>query len=335
MVTPGAQVLVQHLYRRNDQSVPQSQSCIAHRQENGSSPIQGLPLPCPIFITARLYLAPYCNPNIATTTKMGLKDYGPKTRRNVLLIIAFYVGVIGIWAGMYEMREPKGRKLPALNPLGCPPYKRYSCPASMACVLDFEYAPYYGRCTCDIVRAQVTRPPVFDDQELDDPWTATNNCKTDYFSASLQLVITLPIIFSLGMFGKVAVSTLWRLVKQNDLFKWNSTTRGLVILILTYSVSFQMYHIFYLLNIFGLDKHQVMHDYIANLGSFLLEFSYNVGSYELTISWFDLVQRTIKMSRTSSKSMTGIKIFIRLFNVGWNLHSVAGSGQICLPWILQ
>ena len=46
------------------------------------------------------------------------------------------------------------------------------------------------------------------------------------------------------------------------------------ILILTYFVSFEMYHIFYLLNVFGLDKHSVMHDYIANLGSFLLEFSY-------------------------------------------------------------
>ena len=250
---------------------------------------------------------------------MGLKDYGPKTRRNVLLIIAFYVGMIGFWAGIFEMGEPRGRKRPALNPLGCIPYQRYTCPPSMACVLDFEYAPYYGRCTCDIVRAQITRPPVFDDQELDDPWNATNNCTTDWVSAWLQLLITLPIIFSLAMFARVAITTLWRLVRQNDLFKWNSTTRGLVILILTYFVSFEMYHIFYLLNVFGLDKHSVMHDYIANLGSFLLEFSYNLGSYELTISWFDLVQRTIKMSRTSAKSMTYIKIFMRVFNIVWNM----------------
>ena len=247
------------------------------------------------------------------------KAAGSKTKRNALAIVGFVVGVIAFWAVAYQFGIPRGRNRGSTpNPAGCIPYKRMSCPAMMECVLDFEFAPYYGRCVCDNTKAMIPRPPVFDDREVDDPYSVGNYCQSDWAHALINTLAALPLLFSFAIFGKVAVGTMWRLISQNDKFKWNSTTRGLVILFLAHFCGAFVSLPFNLIVMYGWDKQSILYDYGVYTTYQILNFCYNLGSYELTISWFDLVQRTVKMSRTSARWMTAIKWFLRVFNVVWN-----------------
>jgi len=243
---------------------------------------------------------------------------GAKTKRNAFLIFAFLFASIVVWGIIYQFGQPRGRNRVSINPPGCVPYARMGCPAMMECVFDVEFAPYYGRCVCDITKSQIPRPPVFDDREVDDPYSPGNYCQSDWAHALVNTLACLPILFSFAIFGKVAVNTMWRLISQNDKFKWNSTTRGLVILFLAHFCGTFFAILFNLIVMYGWDRQSIVYDYFVYLAYQILNFGYNLGSYELTVSWFDLVQRTVKMSRTSARWMTGIKWFMRVFNIVWN-----------------
>mmetsp|Transcript_62 Transcript_62/g.184 ORF Transcript_62/g.184 Transcript_62/m.184 type:complete len:430 (+) Transcript_62:678-1967(+) len=246
------------------------------------------------------------------------RQAGAKTKRNAFLVLGFLLGVMLFWGVLYQFGLPRGRNRVSINPAGCVPYKRFSCPAMMECAFDVEFAPYYGRCVCDITKAKILLPPVFDDREVDDPYSPGNYCQSDWVQALINTLAALPLLFSFAIFGKVAVGTMWKLISQNDKFKWNSTTRGLVILFLAHFCGAFLTIAFNLVVMYGWDKQSIVYDYLVYSVYQYLSFGYNLGSYELTISWFDLVQRTVKMSRTSARWMTAIKWFMRVFNVVWN-----------------
>mmetsp|Transcript_3517 Transcript_3517/g.8092 ORF Transcript_3517/g.8092 Transcript_3517/m.8092 type:complete len:430 (-) Transcript_3517:76-1365(-) len=246
------------------------------------------------------------------------REAGSKSKRNTFLVLGFLFGTIIFWGILYQFGFPRGRNRVSLDPVGCVPYARFSCPAMMECGFDPEFA-YYGRCVCDPTKAMLAKPPVFDDREVDDPFVQGGSyCYPDWANALINTLGALPVLFSLFVFHKVATSTMWKLISQNDKFKWNSTTRGLVILYLAHFCGAFFTIALNLLVMYGTDKQSILFDYFVYASYQILNFGYNLGSYELTISWFDLVQRTVKMSRTSARWMTAIKWFMRVFNIVWN-----------------
>lgn len=257
---------------------------------------------------------------------MGWSDLGSKTKRNTIFCVLYFIIPLSIYGGLISMRKG-GKRRPDFNAIGCAPYKQRGCPARTECLIDYEMAPTYGRCTCIVSESFHPEPPTFDDEEVDILWSERIEngtiCKVNYKTSITIIAFMIPPIFSIYMFGKVTVATLWSLLKQNEKFKWNSTTRGLVFIMV--NLYYLPLAFGYILRYLGMDRFETYHDFVIKLCVNMIEYFYCLGSYELITSWFDLVQRTVKLSRSSSGVMIFFRWFFRLINVLYALYIQFGK----------
>jgi len=186
---------------------------------------------------------------------------------------------------------------PSEIPDTCLTVSAISCPPDYSCYQNPESeVPTQGICRCN---------RYFGLQDAED-----GGCEKMPGAYVVGVALNFLIFFMNGILAFKAFQTLLRLIKA-DAFKKN--TAGIMLASLTVACILSMIFIFcFILAMLGFDKELTVFDGFRNYLLPPLVFLDFLVSYECLITWFDLVQKSVSMSKTSSKGLTIFKYTLRL-----------------------
>ena len=177
----------------------------------------------------------------------------------------------------------------------------------MECFKDSNY-PKGGRCDCNPLWFKIPGPLPFDDSEWDDGFT-TSDCKNHVFSRFIVGIFFVVGLLMSAAFIHTDIAVL-RELKRAKALKWNATMYSLVYMLIA-SVSMFFVNLIYLTNTWDADRNEYWYHSRKIIFSYLLAPFIQVADFEIGVTWIDLYDRTNKMSKSSSRKIKALKIFMR------------------------
>jgi len=171
-----------------------------------------------------------------------------------------------------------------------------SCPPDYSCYKNATSEnPVVGSCRCN---------RYFGLQDIEG-----GGCEKMAGAYEIGVALNFVIFFMNGFLAFKAFQTLTRLIKAGALKK---NTAGVMLGSLSVACTLSMMFIFcFIYAMLGFDKDLVLFDGFRNLLLPPLVFLDFLVCYECLLTWIDLVQKSVTMSKTSSRSLTVFKYFLR------------------------
>mmetsp|Transcript_2632 Transcript_2632/g.3716 ORF Transcript_2632/g.3716 Transcript_2632/m.3716 type:complete len:417 (-) Transcript_2632:42-1292(-) len=231
-----------------------------------------------------------------------------------------------IWNNSLKCVQGRPEVVPkAILKEGCPGWVDFVCPAHMWCYVDMKY-PKFGQCHCLVRAGLYMNPPKYDDNELSDPPVQRTDCVVgqgilSYIFALFWFAFT----FISVRLTYVGCRTLF-VVKKNKGLKFNASSIGLFFLII-FNITQIMRFFGYGIMRVGLDPHFWYRDIFEYVAESTMALSGYLFVYEAVVTWFDVFQKSVTMSKRSSKLITALKIILRL----WSL--IQGAAYVLIRFI--
>lgn len=209
---------------------------------------------------------------------------------------------------------------PTTVPDSCNIENPIACPVDMKCYpvgLSPE-GDILGQCGCFRHLSLTTKLPLTEEQEQ----TGQFECVPSYNSP--RYWVTVVVLFFLLFFSLHAiymfVQTMVRM-KKAKVLRNNAAGRLLVLfvgcgLVVTYN------YVVFLLNHFQLDPGLYQYNVIRVYMVFVFTICVYAVTQELVVAWLDLTEKTINLSKNSSKRIFLFKFFLRLYCFGGSLALV-------------
>ena len=196
---------------------------------------------------------------------------------------------------------------------GCYPLVHQMCPALMGCFVDLKY-PKFGQCVCQPTFSLKLRPPtpVKPGSEIAN-LPHKSDClmigPINFFLTLYQLfIVVVDFIVAFDAFSMI------KILIQKRAFKGSSSCIALVALAFfglcsgLRSLIHSLYHV-------GWDRNELLRSTIYNPIDAIAAASVTLMIFECCCTWFDLWQKSIKMSKRSSKAITVFRTFLRIYGL--------------------
>jgi len=242
---------------------------------------------------------------------------------NILLL-----GLIGGASAQWQIDRPE---YPTQPNIGCTPGRitALSCPVRMECFRDKNF-PNGGRCDCNTLWFKMQKKLPFDDSEWDDGFT-TSDCEGHHISRFLvawlchfgQIVLLMAFLYT----DTVVLLEL----KRVKALRWNAVAYSLVGMAWG-AFGTVFVNLIYMLNHMDADKNEFWYLNRGYLFTWFLMPANPIVDFEICVTWIDLYDRTNKMSKSTSRTIKGLRYFLRLMalimTAGFMLYTISQTPSV-------
>ena len=228
------------------------------------------------------------------------------------LLFAFVCAGVLVNNVSANLSYPRLSEVPAaVMKEGCWPLAHQMCPALMQCWLDLKF-PKFGQCTCNTVYGLKLKPPSpvepgSEIARLPHKSDCVGIGPVNFFFTLYQFFIA--VVCLIVAYGSLKMIII--LIKKK-VFKGNSSCIGLIASFIC-ALGSGLRSLIHVLYHASLDPNELFrtlfHVQIDSIAAIAICFLV----FESSCTWFDLWQKSIKMSKTSSRAITVIRNTLRIW----------------------
>ena len=230
------------------------------------------------------------------------------------LLFAFVCAGVLVNNVSANLSYPRLSEVPAaVMKEGCWPLAHQMCPALMQCWLDLKF-PKFGQCTCNTVYGLKLKPPSpvepgSEIARLPHKSDCVGIGPVNFFFTLYQFFIA--VVCLIVAYGSLKMIII--LIKKK-VFKGNSSCIGLIASFIC-ALGSGLRSLIHVLYHASLDPNELFrtlfHVQIDSIAAIAICFLV----FESSCTWFDLWQKSIKMSKRSSKAITVFRTFLRIYGL--------------------
>mmetsp|Transcript_26714 Transcript_26714/g.30580 ORF Transcript_26714/g.30580 Transcript_26714/m.30580 type:complete len:428 (+) Transcript_26714:758-2041(+) len=232
------------------------------------------------------------------------------SKKNLIYSLFLAIVCLGTFKAADALSRPDSMPVSTWKE-GCYPFVKYQCPAGAFCFIDFDY-PKFGRCIARLDRSYRQKPP-------EDPGAGNELARlpdyTDYTFLGPNNIFTSLVFLAYSLyllhFLIAGVLLFYRVKKQGG--KMLSTSTFALILFICYIFGEMIRQYIFFASRSQLDTKWVFSDVFYGFTDWCVNQFMTWFWCECMITWLDLYQKTVNLSKRSTKLIGVFRWIIRIY----------------------